>query len=172
MNKVMLMGRLTRDPELRQTPNGVAVASFTIAVDRRFKSASGERETDFIPCTTWRQQAEFVSRYFKQGNRILVVGALQVRPYEKNGEKRSYTEVVVDEVYFTESKGVSSQNNATSQFASQAYNATANNKKLPTNNVFAEDDDSDFFTLPSNLPTTGFLSDDNDDADGQVPFGL
>ena len=105
MNKVILMGRLTKDPELRRTnTSGIPVVSFTLAVDRRFKSQNGERETDFISLIAWRQQAEFVAKYLHQGSKICVVGTLQTRSYEKNGEKRYVTEVVVEEVYFAESK--------------------------------------------------------------------
>ena len=79
MNKAILMGRLTRDPELRQTGSGISVCNFQIAVDRRFKNAQGERETDFIPIVCWRHQAEFVNRYFQKGSRIALVGSIQVR---------------------------------------------------------------------------------------------
>lgn len=105
MNNVSLIGRLTRDPELKHTSSDVAVATFTVAVDRRFKNASGERQADFISCVAWRQQAEFVARYFGKGNRIGVVGSIQTRNWEdKDGHKRTTTEVVVDEVEFVESK--------------------------------------------------------------------
>ena len=102
MNKAILMGRLTRDPEMRQTQSGVAVANFTVAVDRRFKNKDGEYDTDFINCVAWRQQAEFVSKYFYKGKPILVVGTIQTRTWEDDEGKRRYaTEVVVDEVSFT-----------------------------------------------------------------------
>ena len=105
MNKAVLIGRLVRDPELKTTSSQTAVATFTIAVDRRFKNASGERQADFINCVAWRQQAEFVAIYFSKGNRIGVVGSIQTRNWEdKDGHKRTATEVVVDEVEFVESK--------------------------------------------------------------------
>ena len=105
MNKAVLIGRLVRDPELRTTSSQTAVTTFTIAVDRRFKNASGERQADFISCVAWRQQAEFVARYFGKGNRIGVVGSIQTRNWEdKDGHNRTTTEVVVDEVEFVESK--------------------------------------------------------------------
>ena len=105
MNKVVLIGRLVRDPELKTTSSQTAVATFTIAVDRRFKNASGERQADFISCVAWRQQAEFVERYFGKGNRIGIVGSIQTRNWEdKDGHNRTTTEVVVDEVEFVESK--------------------------------------------------------------------
>lgn len=106
MNKVILMGRLTRDPELRTTANQVPVCTFTLAVDRRFKNANGERQADFIPIVVWRKQAEFCSRYFSKGSRMAVVGSIQTRSWDDPEGKRQYkTEVVADEVYFTESKG-------------------------------------------------------------------
>lgn len=105
MNKALLLGRIVRDPELRHTQNGTAVVSFTLAVDRRFKNASGERAADFIPCVAWRSTADFVSKYFGQGVRMAVVGSIQPRSWEDdNGNKRYTTEVIVDEVYFADSK--------------------------------------------------------------------
>lgn len=106
LNKVFIMGRLTRDPELRRTQNGTAVAAFTLAVDRDFKDkASGERATDFIDCVAWRQTGEFVSRYFTKGRMAVVEGRLQVRDWvDQNGNKRRNTEVVADQVYFGDSK--------------------------------------------------------------------
>ena len=106
MNQVVLMGRLTRDPELRRTPNGVAVASFTLAVDRGYTSReSGERQTDFIDIVAWRQTGEFVSKYFVKGQMCAVTGSLQIRNWtDSNGNKRKSAEVVADNVYFTESK--------------------------------------------------------------------
>ena len=104
MNKVILMGRLTRDPEMRQTPNGVSVCSFSIAVNRRF-AKEGQQTADFINCTAWRQQAEFICKYFQKGAMISVVGNLQSRSWENQEGKKQYsTDVVVDEVYFTGSK--------------------------------------------------------------------
>lgn len=100
MNKVILMGRLTRDPELKETPNGVSVCSFTIAVNRRYKNAEGNYDADFVNCVAWRQTGEFVSKYFAKGQMIAVAGSLQTRTYEKDGQKRYVTEVLVDEVNF------------------------------------------------------------------------
>ena len=106
LNHITLMGRLTRDPELRRTGTGVAVTSFTVAVDRDFgKSESGEKETDFIDCVAWRQTGEFVSKYFAKGSMIVVSGRLQIRSWnDKDGNKRRTAEVVADNVYFGESK--------------------------------------------------------------------
>ena len=107
-NKVILIGNMTADPELKQTQSGVSVCSFSIAVNRRFKSENGQQDTDFINIVAWRQSAEFVSRYFKKGNPILICGQIQTRNYTDNqGQKRYVTEVVADEVSFVESKGES-----------------------------------------------------------------
>lgn len=116
MNKVILMGRLTRDPEMRQTPSGVAVCSFSIAVNRRF-AKDGAQNADFINCTAWRQQAEFICKYFQKGSMIAVVGNLQSRSWENQEGKRQYsTDVVIDEVYFTGSKGDSQGNSSSDGF--------------------------------------------------------
>ena len=104
MNKIMLIGRLTRNPENRVTPGGKKTASFTLAVDRPFRGKNGEKETDFIPVVAWGKLAELVGTYLKKGSLAAVTGRLQVRTYEKNGEKRTITEVVADEVQFLERK--------------------------------------------------------------------
>ena len=108
LNSVTLMGRLTRDPELKHTQSGTAVVSFTLAVDRDFKSADGTKETDFIDCVAWRNTAEFVSKYFSKGKMAVVSGRLQIRDWtDKEGGKRRSAEVVVDNIYFGESKKTS-----------------------------------------------------------------
>ena len=105
MNKVILMGRLTRDVEMRQTPSGVSLARFSIAVNRRFASRDAQQQADFINCVAWRQTGEFISRYFGKGSMIAVVGSIQSRSWDGQDGKRQYaTEVVVDEAYFTGSK--------------------------------------------------------------------
>lgn len=105
MNKVILMGRLTRDVEMRQTPNGVSLARFSIAVNRRFAGKDAQQQADFINCVAWRQTGEFISRYFHKGSMIAVVGSLQSRSWDGQDGKRQYsTEVVVDEAYFTGSR--------------------------------------------------------------------
>lgn len=110
LNHIVLMGRLTSDPELRRTGSGIAVASFTVAVDRDFADKnSGEKETDFIDCVAWRQTGEFVSKYFTKGRMIVVEGRLQIRGWtDKEGNKRRSAEVVADHVYFGDSKKESS----------------------------------------------------------------
>ena len=106
LNRVIIMGRLTRDPELRYTNSNIPVASFTVAVDRDFADRStGERPTDFINAVAWRQTGEFVSNYFSKGSMIVVSGRLQIREYtDREGKRRTAAEVVADTVYFGESK--------------------------------------------------------------------
>lgn len=99
------MGRLTRNPELKTTPNGVSVCSFTLAVNRRFKNANGDYDADFINCIAWRQTAEFISKNFVKGRMIAIVGSLQTRNYEKDGQKHFITEVSAEEVAFTGDRG-------------------------------------------------------------------
>lgn len=104
LNRIVLMGRLTKDPELRRTGTGVAVTSFTVAVDRDFAPKGAERETDFVDVVAWRNTAEFVSKYFKRGRMAVVSGRLQIRNWEdKDGNKRRNAEVEADSVYFGDS---------------------------------------------------------------------
>ena len=108
LNHINIMGRLTKDPELRRTGNGVAVVSFTIACDRDFSGKSSEKETDFIEVTAWRNTAEFVSKYFTKGRMAVVSGRLQIRKWkDKDGNDRKTAEVVADNVYFGDSKSSS-----------------------------------------------------------------
>ena len=102
MNKAILIGRLTRDPELRTTSNGISVTSFTIAVDRNFNNQQGEKETDFIPVVAWRKLADTCAKYLAKGRLVAVSGRMQVRSYEGKDGKRYVTEVVADEVQFLE----------------------------------------------------------------------
>ena len=105
LNKVILMGRLVADPELKATVSGVSVASFRLAVDRNYLPKGAEKQADFIPCVAWRQTAEFVGRHFSKGRMIAVEGSLQSRSYEdKTGAKRTAYEVIVEQVYFADSK--------------------------------------------------------------------
>lgn len=99
MNKCILVGRLTSDPEIRTTPSGVAVCKFTVAVQRRFKESNGERKADFLTCIAWRQSAEYVSKYASKGTMVEVAGSIQNRSYDaQDGSKRTVTEIIVDEV--------------------------------------------------------------------------
>ena len=110
LNTVIIMGRLTRDPEMRTTQSGVAVASFTLAVDRDY-SGSEEKQTDFIDCTAWRHSADFVSKYFAKGSMAIVKGRLQIDNYTDNdGNKRKSAKVIADNIYFGESKKSGGQN--------------------------------------------------------------
>ena len=109
MNKVELVGRLTKDPEVKLTSNQTQFCNFTIAVDRRFKDANGQRQADFINCVAWHQTAVFIQKYFRKVNRIGLVGSIQTRSYDdQNGQKKFITEVVVDEAEFVESSGATS----------------------------------------------------------------
>ena len=110
LNSVIIMGRLTADPELRTTQSGLSVTSFTVAVDRRFQTQGEEKKTDFINCVAWRNTADFVSTYFKKGQMIAVQGSLQTTNYEdKNGNKRTAYDVVADNVSFCGSKNEESK---------------------------------------------------------------
>ena len=117
LNKIIIMGRLTRDPELRRTGSGTAVTSFSLACDRDFKSQSGEKETDFIEVVAWKNTAEFVSKYFSKGRMAVVDGRLQIRDWtDKAGNKRTTAEVVADNVYFADSKRSESNENQKENF--------------------------------------------------------
>ena len=152
LNHITIMGRLTRDPELRRTGSGIAVASFTLAVDRDFSPRDGgERETDFIDCVAWRQTGEFVSKYFTKGRMAVVSGRLQIRGWtDKDGNKRRSAEVVADNVYFGDSKR---DGDSGSSFGGNAYNAPA-----PSYGGYS---------APSS-PASDFAMLDDDDA--QLPF--
>ena len=104
MNKVTLMGRLTKDPELRYTNSNTAVANFTLAVNRRFGKPGEEKQADFINCVAWDKSAEFCNQYFKKGQQVVVIGRIATSTYEKDGVKHYKTEVVVEENYFADSK--------------------------------------------------------------------
>ena len=105
LNTITIMGRLTADPEMRSTQNGTPVASFTLAVDRDYKSQAGVRETDFINCVAWQSTAENICQYYHKGSMAVVLGRLEMRRYEiQDGQKRTATEIVVNRVYFGESK--------------------------------------------------------------------
>lgn len=113
MNKIMLIGRLTKNPELRYTQSGSAVASFTLAVNRRFSNQNGEREADFINCVAWNKAAEFVANYFKKGQQMALEGRLQVRTYDGNdGQRHWVTEVVAEQIEFCGSKNESASKSA------------------------------------------------------------
>jgi len=163
LNHITIMGRLTRDPELRRTGSGIAVASFSLAVDRDFgKNDNGERETDFIDCVAWRQTGEFVSKYFTKGRMAVVSGRLQIRSWtDKDGNKRRSAEVVADNVYFGDSKRDDNGGNAYggSSFGGGSYGGNSYNA-APSGSYGG-------YSAPS-APASDFamLSDD----DAQLPF--
>lgn len=129
LNHIVIMGRLTRDPELRRTGSGVPVASFTLAVDRDFTGKDGgEKETDFIDCVAWRQTGEFVSKYFAKGRMACVSGRLQLRNWtDKDGNNRRNAEVVADNVYFADSKNAAENGNRGATAAGYAAAPVAGN---------------------------------------------
>lgn len=117
LNKVILMGRITQDLDLRTTPTGASVLTFNVAVDRGYVKQGEERQADFITCVAWRQQAEFINRYFSKGRMIAIEGSLRTRTYDdKNGTKHYVTEVYVDNVSFTGEKATQSDNSYSSNF--------------------------------------------------------
>ena len=121
LNKIIIMGRLTRDPELRRTGSGTAVTSFSLACDRDFKSQSGDKETDFIEVVAWKNTAEFVSKYFSKGRMAVVEGRLQLRGWtDKDGNKRRSAEVVADSVYFADNRRPDGNDTATPQYAAES----------------------------------------------------
>ena len=182
LNHITIMGRLTRDPELRRTGSGVAVASFTVAVDRDFGGRDGgEKETDFIDCVAWRQTGEFVSKYFTKGRMIVVSGRLQIRSWtDKDGNKRRTAEVVADNVYFGDSKrdeGGSSYGGNT--YGGNAYggNSYGNNNNYGGNNFGGYAAPAapapaapsyGGYSAPAAAPVSDFAMLEDDDA--QLPF--
>ena len=149
LNHITIMGRFVRNPELRRTGSGTAVASFTLAVDRDFKASSGgEKEVDFIDCVAWRQTGEFVSKYFTRGRMAVVSGKLQIRSWtDKDGNKRRTAEVVADNVYFADAK-TENTSSGTQQAAPASYGTPA-------------------YSAP-NYPASDFAMLEDDDA--QLPF--
>lgn len=132
MNKVVLIGRLTKDPELRYTTSNIPTATFTIAVNRPFQNQSGVREADFIPVVVWRKQAENVKKYITKGNQVAVEGRIQVRNYDdKDGKKVYVTEVIADSVEFIEPKGQRTN-------MSSDMNSDVQENNMPTTNVSDE----------------------------------
>ncbi len=142
LNHITIMGRLTRDPELRRTQSGTAVAGFTLAVDRDYAPKDGgERETDFIDCVAWRSTAEFASKYFTKGRMAVVSGRLQIRPWtDKDGNKRRSAEIIVDNMYFGDSKR---ESDSSSENYSTAAPAASVGYPPPANNFAVLDDEDD-----------------------------
>lgn len=140
LNSIIIMGRLTADPELRTTSSGLSVSSFTVAVDRGYVKPGEDKKTDFIPVVAWRSTAEFVSKYFRKGSMIAVQGSLQTRNYEdKNGNKRVAFEIIADQISFCGSKAESgSYNNDNSNTSSY------NNSTVDDFSTVVDDDDLPF----------------------------
>ena len=155
MNVVCLVGRLTADPELRQTPNGTNVCSFSVAVNRAFANANGERQADFINCVAWRQTAEFIARYFRKGQNIGLNGTIQTRTYQDKdtGKNRTAFEVVINNAYFVESKGTSQ---STGYSAAPVCNYQETSKPAGFTSSFSTGELDDFSSIASD--------------DGDLPF--
>ena len=145
LNKIFIMGRLTRDPELRRTQNGTAVAGFALAVDRDYKNADGTKEPDFIEVVAWRSSAEFVSKYFTKGRMAIVEGRLQIRDWtDKDGNKRRNAEVVADNVYFGDSKKEGDSSGGSYGGSSGGYKAAGKAVDVePGEGEFAEIEDEE-----------------------------
>ena len=147
LNHIVIMGRLTRDPELRTTQSGVSVTSFTVAVDRDFGGRDGgERQTDFIDCVAWRSTGEFVSKYFHKGSMMVVSGRLQSRKWQdREGNNRTSWEINADNVYFGESRrdGDSSRDSYSNNTYSGSYDSGRSSAPAPASNTFVELDDGD-----------------------------
>ena len=156
LNHITIMGRLVRDPELRRTGSGIAVTSFSVAVDRDFGGKDGgEKETDFIDCVAWRQTGEFVSKYFTKGRMIVVSGRLQIRPWtDKDGNKRRSAEIVADNVYFGDSKR---DGDSTGSYGGNTYAGGYNAPAAPS-----------YGSYSNPAPASDFAMLEDDDA--QLPF--
>ena len=164
LNHITIMGRLTRDPELRRTGSGIAVASFTLAVDRDFGGRDGgERETDFIDCVAWLNTGEFVSKYFTKGRMAVVSGRLQIRGWtDKDGNKRRTAEVVAENVYFGDSKRDSDNSGSSyggNTYGGNAYGGNSYNAPAPSYGGYS---------APAGAPASDFAMLEDDDA--QLPF--
>ena len=180
LNHIVIMGRLTRDPELRRTGSGIAVASFSVAVERDFSGRDGgEKETDFIDCVAWRQTGEFVSKYFTKGRMIVVSGRLQIRSWtDKDGNKRRTAEVVADNCYFGDSKreaeGGSYGGNTYggNPYGGNSYgsNNYGGNQGGYGGNSYGQQPTGGFggYAQPASAPASDFAMLDDDDA--QLPF--
>ena len=161
MNKVILIGRLTKDPELRTIASGNATTSLTIAVNRNFTNQNGEREADFINCVAWRKQAENVAKYCTKGSQVAVEGRIQTRSYDaQDGTKRYVTEVVADNVTFLGSRASGSQISESSSNTSSytANSAVSNNTGMVNNDIVTSDLDMDPYAAMGNEVS---LSDDD-----------
>ena len=168
LNHITIMGRLTRDPELRRTGTGTAVASFTVAVDRDFgKNENGEKETDFIDCVAWRNTAEYISKYATKGRMVVVSGRLQIRGWtDKDGNKRRTAEIVADNLYFGDSRrdGEGGSYNG----GSYGGNNYGGNNSYGGNNYGGYAPQAPAYQAPASAPASDFAMLEDDDA--QLPF--
>ena len=166
LNHIVIMGRLVRDPELRRTGTGIAVASFRVAVDRDFvPKDGGERKADFIDCVAWRQTGEFISKYFTKGRMIVVDGRLEMRDWtDKDGNKRTSAEIVVANAYFGDSKRDSE--GGSSSYGGNAYGG--NNYGGSAYSAPAPAPSYGGYSAPASAPASDFAMLEDDDA--QLPF--
>lgn len=176
LNCITIVGRLTRDPELRRTGNGIAVASFTVAVDRDF-AQDGKKETDFIDCVAWRQTGEFVSKYFRKGSMIVVKGRLQIRNWnDKDGNKRKTAEVVADNCYFGSTKSDSDSSNNNSGYSNNntgyGNNRNGYGNNGPDYSGYAGGYDTIYGSGTYSPPQYGGDFAVIDDDDSQLPFDM
>jgi single-strand DNA-binding protein len=156
LNDITLLGRLTRDPELRRTGSGIAVANFIVAVERDFAGPNKEKETDYIDCVAWRNTGEFVNKYFRKGSMIAVKGRLEIRKWtDKDGNSRKSAEVNVENAYFGGSKNDSGNSGYTGQYNSYSENAFPETQAM-----------LDRYTAPVAADDYAMLTDD----DAQLPF--
>lgn len=164
LNHITIMGRLTRDPELRRTGSGIAVASFTVAVDRDYTQQGQEKETDFIDCVAWRQTGEFVSKYFTKGRMIVVDGRLQIRSWkDKDGNNRRTAEINAEHCYFGDSKTDGNHGNQ------GGYSAPAPGYSAPAGNYGSDSQYGGYgggYAAPAGQSDFAMLDDD----DGELPF--
>ena len=169
LNHITVMGRLTRDPELRTTQSGVSVTSFTVAVDRDFGGRDGgEKQTDFIDCVAWRQTGEFISKYFTKGRMAVVSGRLQSRKWEtKEGDKRTSWEVVVDNAYFGDSRR-DSDSSRSDNYGSNYGNSYSNAGNNYSSNAQSSYGGYDSGRSGAPAPSNTFV--ELDDGDGELPF--
>ena len=160
LNRIIIMGRLTRDPELRRTQNGTAVTSFSLAVDRDFKNKeTGETGVDFIDCVAWRSTTEFVNNYFTKGRMAVVEGKLQIRPWkDRDGNNRRSAEVIVDNIYFGDSKRDGASQGA--NYGAPSYGAGSYGAAAGGN--------AGGYGTPSSAAPSEFA--EIDDVDGELPF--
>lgn len=173
LNHIVIMGRLTRDPELRRTGSGIAVASFSVAVDRDFgKNENGEKETDFIDCVAWRNTAEYVSKYVTKGRMVAVSGRLQIRSWtDKEGNKRRTAEVVADNVYFGDSRRDSENGGnayGANNYGGNSYGGNSYGGYSAPNPAPAPAPSYGGYPAPASAPASDFAMLEDDDA--QLPF--